>query len=177
MATVPYSAELLKGACLAHGLAVHDADDAATLHDKLGARLVADLLAPPTAARAATAKRKPRTGPAANRAAWLAFVARERPLIEEAGLSGRLAVQELGARWKRFKARDAPGAPLRLPAPGEAGSSSSEDDGALEGMRATLAEELDDDTLDAALAAHGAGLDASLDRAGKLDALARALLA
>ena len=44
-------------------------------------------------------------------------------------------------------------------------------------MRATLAEELDDDTLDAALAAHGAALDAGLDRASKVDALARALLA
>ena len=31
-------------------------------------------------------------------------MARERPLIEQAGFSGREAVKELCARWKRFKA-------------------------------------------------------------------------
>lgn len=99
MSSLPYSVELLKGACLAHGLAAHDGDDAATLHDKLGARLVADLLLAPGRARPRpakrSAKRKARTSPSANRGAWLAFMARERPLVEQAGLAGRAAVQEL----------------------------------------------------------------------------------
>ena len=191
---LPYTAELLKGACLAHGLAVHAADDAATLHARLGAHLVAELLLPTGRGGPRSGKRKAHARPtpsSANRSAWLAFLARERPLVALAGLSGRAAVQELGARWKRFKARDEPGAPLSLPAPSasEAGSSSEEvaaeaagdgdgdddddDDAMLEGLRAALAD-LDGAELAEALAAHG--LPDGEGRAASVDALARALL-
>ena len=193
---LPYSVELLKGACLAHGLAAPDGDDAATLHARLGAHLVADLLLAPNRARPAkrsakrSAKRKARpSAPSASRGAWRAFVAHERPLVAQAGLSGRAAVQELAARWKRFKARDGPDAPLMLPAPAsEAGSSSSSsaaseaathddddhgDEAALEGLRAALAD-LDGAELAEALAAHG--LPDGEGRAAGVDALARALL-
>ena len=167
----PYSEEELRAACEARGLAADG--DTAALHDRLGAALVDDLLR----SRRRPKRRHHPTSPMASHAAWLAFAARERPLVAQAGLTGRLAAQELGARWKRFKARDAPGAPLPLPAPAgeEAGPSSSsaassadgDDEAVLDGMRAALAE-LDGAELAEALAAHGLPFDEA-DHAANVD--------
>ena len=171
MATT-YSAEMLAGACMAHGL--DGTGTAEELHARLGAHLVAKLLSPHVPKR----KRKAEGGtstPKRSAGEWRAFAKAERPKVMASGFTGRAeTIQEIARRWKIFKSVGTSTAPLALPAPS---SSDSDSDGSApeQGLLELLAQELNPTELNAALAAHGLPIDGSDDE--KLKALGTAMMA
>ena len=172
MAT-PYSAEMLAGACMAHGL--DGTGTAEELHSRLGTHLVAKLLSAHVPKRG---KRKAEDGtstPKRSAGEWRAFAKAERPKVMASGFTGRAeTIQEIARRWKIFKSVGTSTAPLALPAP--SGSDSDSDGSAPEqGLLDLLAQELNPAELNAALAAHGLPIDGSDDE--KLKALATAMMA
>lgn len=188
-----YSLDLLRGACLAAGVAIDG--DASELQLRLGNHLVAKMLSPTRggggAAPGPKLSKKRRLpwehdAAAANKrgaTAWNTFMKSERPLVVRSGFTGRAdTIRELARRWKIYKQRLSPHAPLMLPPPSSSASSSSESDSESTssssappaGLLAAI-EELDEAELNAALSANGLPCDGSLT--GKVNALARAMLA
>lgn len=189
---VAFSEELLRGACLSHGLSGDGT--AAQLHARLGDFFVRKLLAPETCAPPpdVTEKKqgKKRAAAAATgelprkraATAWHAFLKAEKERVRAAGITGRVdIIRECARRYGLHKKVLCNEAPLMLMDAASAGSStdaalsdtdaSIPEDGLIDALRA----ELDEPQLNSSLAAHGLPVDG--DAETKLKLLAQAMMA
>ena len=189
MASIPvaFSEDLLRGACLSHGLSGEG--NAAELHARLGDFFVRKLLAPETCVPdVVTEKKKGKKRAAAaageqppKRAAtaWHAFLKAEKELVKASGLfHGRVAVlKEVARRYALAKRVNTDAAPLMLQhsAVGSSDEVDSETDSVPEdGLIEMLRAELDEAALNAALAVHGFPVDGETE--AKLKSLAQVML-
>lgn len=191
--TVAFSEDLLRGACLSHGLSGDGT--AAELHARLGDFFVRRLLASETCAPDVVTdkkKGKKRAAPTATAAgeqprkraatAWHAFLKTEKEKVRSAGITGRVdIIKECARRYALHKKVLCNEAPLMIMDAASAGSSTDaalsdtdssipEEDGLLEALRA----ELDETAVNAALAAYGLPIDG--DTEAKFKSLAQAML-
>ena len=147
-------------ACAAFGL--DTTGNAETLAQRIGVhiaeRLFADVAtsvpATPHSERKRPCEKRPREGekrPLTEKArAWHAFAKRERPLVKQAGITGKADVlKEVAARYKRFRLVGTPDQPLLLAPP-----SDTEDADAEDGLLAAI-RELSPDEVSEALEAQG----------------------
>ena len=171
MAALP-SYDRLVRACAA--LDIDTSGDAAALHARLGAALVARLLdvpapttPPPTPARSPPGAPERRSGgekrPLSEAAArWHAFARHERPLVLQAGFTANAdVIKEISRRFKLAKRVGTAAQPPMLEAPSE-GDSASDSSGVV-----ALLDDVGDGEIASALAAHGLEptSDADADRA------------
>jgi len=190
---VAFSEELLRGACLSHGLSGDGT--AAQLHSRLGDFFVRKLLAPETCAPPpnVTEKKKGKKRAAAAAAgapepkrtasAYHTFLRDEKERVKQAGFHGRVEIiKEVARRWKLAKQVNTPAAPLMITHSSDAGSSdeaasegpASETDSTPDALIDALKEELSEQEVNAALAAHGLPIDGDAETRLKMLALAMA---
>ena len=165
----PFSLDMLKAACLCHGLS--DDGTAEELTASLGMHLVTELLSPDKKNK----KRKTTRGAGG----WYAFMKSEKANVLASGFTSRADVlKELARRWKLAKLVGTSAQPLALPPPSQSSTdaepavaSDSEDaDGLVDALK-----ELDEAELNAAMAAHSMPVNG--DHEEKARALARVMMA
>ena len=187
MSSTPFSEDLLRGACLSHGLSGDG--NTAELHARLGDYFVCKLLAPETCApppdvmEKKGGKKRAEAGSGEQRpkraaTAWHAFLKTEKELVKASGFHGRVAVlKEVARRYALAKRVNTGAAPLMLQH--SAGSStdalSDTDSVPEDGLIEALRDELDEAQLNASLSSYRLPIEG--DTEAKLKTLARAMMA
>ena len=167
---LPYSRELLAGALLSKGLSADG--DAEELHAHLGAALVQELLAPKRGTKRKVDSTSVPKQSTMKQSAWHAFMRSERERVHASGYAGRADIlREIGRRWKLVKQRDGGSAPLALPPPSPASSSSDDSvpDGLLQAIRELPVEEI-------ASSLEANGIAVTEDFEANVEALARTMV-
>lgn len=181
---VAFSEDLLRGACLSHGLSGDGT--AAQLHARLGDFFVRKLLSPETCApppdvtekKVQGKKRATAAGaPEPKRTAYHTFLRDEKERVKQAGFHGRVEIiKEVARRWQLAKQVNSPAAPLMLTHSSGAGSSdeaASETDSTPDALVDAL-RDLSEEELNGAMAAHGLPIDGDAETRLKMLALAMA---